>query len=71
MVHEDFSVVYSGNIVRTSQGNDGNDRRHRQDKMDKPRHPQVIRTWKVERIRKAANTQRAKSYKPKAKNKSK
>jgi hypothetical protein len=21
-------------------------------KMDKPRHPQVIRTWKVERIRK-------------------
>jgi len=22
--------------------------------MDKPRHPQVIRTWKVERIRKPA-----------------
>jgi len=23
--------------------------------MDKPRHPQVIRTWKVERIRKPAS----------------
>jgi hypothetical protein len=23
--------------------------------MDKPRHPQVIRTWKVERIRKPTN----------------
>ena len=27
--------------------------------MDKPRHPQVIRTWKVERIRKLATPKEA------------
>ena len=26
------------------------------EKMDKPRHPQVIRTWKVERIRNVPET---------------
>ena len=36
--------------------------------MDKPRHPQVIRTWKVERIRKPAE-QRVKTHQPKPRNK--
>ncbi|PYS38071.1 MAG: hypothetical protein DMG14_18990 [Acidobacteria bacterium] len=30
--------------------------------MDKPRHPQVIRTWKVERIRKPAMSTAPKKY---------
>jgi hypothetical protein len=34
--------------------------------MDKPRHPQVIRTWKVERIRKpSSGAQRTKTHQPK------
>jgi hypothetical protein len=36
--------------------------------MDKPRHPQVIRTWKVERIRKPAE-QRVKTQQPKLRKK--
>jgi hypothetical protein len=40
--------------------------------MDKPRHPQVIRTWKVERIRKpAAGEQRVKTRQPKPRKKMK
>ena len=32
--------------------------------MDKPRHPQVIRTWKVERIRKPAPPKKPQQMKP-------
>jgi len=32
--------------------------------MDKPRHPQVIRTWKVERIRKPSPPKKALPGKP-------
>jgi hypothetical protein len=32
--------------------------------MDKSRHPQVIRTWKVERIRKPAPPKKAQPVKP-------
>src|SRR5437867_3376403 len=39
--------------------------------MDKPRHPQVIRTWKVERIRKPGAASRGKVYQPKPAKKSK
>jgi hypothetical protein len=39
--------------------------------MDKPRHPQVIRTWKVERIRKPASGVRKKDQQPKRGKKSK
>ncbi len=39
--------------------------------MDKPRHPQVIRTWKVERIRKPASGVQKKYQPPKRRKKSK
>jgi len=32
--------------------------------MDKPRHPQVIRTWKVERIRKPGAAKKPSKAKP-------
>jgi len=34
------------------------------EKMDKPRHPQVIRTWKVERIRKVGDVPDLEKIKP-------
>jgi len=37
--------------------------------MDKPRHPQVIRTWKVERIRKPSPPKKALPVKPSKKSK--
>jgi hypothetical protein len=39
--------------------------------MDKPRHPQVIRTWKVERIRKPASGIQKTHQQPKRGKKSK
>jgi hypothetical protein len=35
--------------------------------MDKSQHPQVIRTWKVERIRKPGNAQSQKIHQSKSK----
>jgi hypothetical protein len=37
--------------------------------MDKPRHPQVIRTWKVERIRKPNPPKKQQPVKPAKKSK--
>jgi len=34
------------------------------EKMDKPRHPQVIRTWKAERIRKVGSAADVDKIKP-------
>jgi len=59
MLREDFSVVYCGTIVQADLLKcllEGVSRREAGKIMDKPRHPQVIRTWKVERIRKPAST---------------
>jgi heterodisulfide reductase subunit A-like polyferredoxin len=38
-------------MINLSTGYDINDRKS---EMDKPKHPNVVRTWKVERIRKPA-----------------
>jgi hypothetical protein len=37
--------------------------------MDKPRHPQVIRTWKVERIRKPGVPKKQQQVRPMKKSK--
>ena len=39
--------------------------------MDKPRHPQVIRTWKLERIRKPPSSAGKNLQQPKRKGKQK
>jgi hypothetical protein len=37
--------------------------------MDKPKHPNVVRTWKVERIRKPAAPKKQRQVKPVKKSK--